>query len=59
MGTFRQLLLTTSSRRLGVVLMGLPCYGGIMSYPTATFGVSPSRKQTLRSKLRSIEPGSK
>jgi hypothetical protein len=28
-----------------------------MNYPAASYGVSPSRKQTLRSKLRGIEPG--
>jgi len=28
-----------------------------MNYPAASYGVSPTRKQILRSKLRGIEPG--
>jgi predicted RNase H-like HicB family nuclease len=28
-----------------------------MNHPAASYGVSPSRKQTFRSKLRGIEPG--
>jgi hypothetical protein len=53
-GTFRKLLLITTSRRLGVMLMGLPSYGRGNNQLKNTLLSSASQEGNLLLKLSSF-----